>query len=180
MNRCKDALRDFTVWNQKPPFRGGERNDLVMPARARTGLVAAKRGTLAHLDAGMAVVFEDGIARFGARFLCYGGSGNVVVLPDARAYGGICELCVDAASGPCVYHCRDVTGLLLYIGCAKRWLRRKDVHERQTPWWPDVADVQVTHYQTIFEAARIERQAIDAESPLYNKQRRVPYRLPAA
>jgi hypothetical protein len=169
-------LTSFTHWGQEAPYRAGcpkyDRPAIVMPARSKTGLVAARRGDLAHLDDGIAVIFEGSRAQFGARFLCGGDSNDVAILLDARAYGGICEKCVDAAAGPCVYRCRDAAQVLLYIGSAERWLPRLSQHQGRTAWWPEVADVQVEHYRSIFEARAAEGLAIADEQPLYNKRRK--------
>jgi hypothetical protein len=96
----------------------------------------------------------------------------VNILADAGIYGGICYLCVDAAAGPCVYRCFDTSEALIYIGCAERWLIREQSHQKRTPWWPEVADIKITRYRTIFEACAAERRAIEAESPVHNRQHR--------
>lgn len=172
--KTDDPLTLFVCWKWTPPYRAphaGYRDQImpVVPVRSKTGIVAAKRGGRAHLDNGVAAIFEEGHARYAARFLCRGGSSNVNILADAEIYGGICYLCVDAAAGPCVYRCFDASKALIYIGCAERWLIREQAHQRRTPWWPDVADVKVARYRTIFEACAAERLAIDAEKPLHNR-----------
>ncbi len=168
-------LTEFVHWGKPAPYRAAhsewwtERTTIVMPVRSKTGLVASRQGGVAHLDDGVAVVFENGRARFGARFSCGEGSTNVAILADARAYGGVCERCVDAVAGPCVYRCFDAVPTLIYIGSAEKWLARLSGHRSRTPWWPEVANVQITRYPTIFEARGAERQAILAEHPKYNK-----------
>lgn len=171
-----DPLSDFIWGKRDAPYispRSMFRPAIpVMSVRSKTGLVAGKRGSFAHLDAGIAVVFEDRRARFGARFLCQGGSHNALILRDASAFGGVCEFCVDVAAGPCVYRCYDASGALVYIGCTQRFLKRKKAHEKNTPWWPEVADVQVQRYPTVFEAFAAEHLAILAENPRHNRQPR--------
>jgi hypothetical protein len=169
-----DPLTEFAHWRKPAPYRAeasdwSGRTTVVIPVRSKTGLVAARQGGLAHLDAGVAVIFEDGRARFGARFSCAGGSTDVAILPDASAYGGVCERCVDAVAGPCVYRCFNAAPALIYIGSAEKWLARLSGHRTRTPWWPEVADVKITRYPTIFEARAAERLAIEAENPVHNK-----------
>ena len=169
-----DPLTAFTHWGYPAPYRAERpeffRSATVVPVRTKTGLVAARRGGLAHLENGVAAEYVNGSCTgMGARFLCGGGSNSVAVLPDARAYGGVCVLCVDVAGGPAVYRCFSAAGALLYIGSTGFLMRRISTHVTQTPWWPEVADVRDVRYLTIFEARATERQAILAESPLYNK-----------
>jgi hypothetical protein len=167
----------FAFCDQDAPYRaesadGSRRTAVVVPVRSKTGLVAARRGELAHLDEGVAAVFEGDRLRFGARFACGSGSADVVILADASAHGGVCERCVDIVAGPCVYRCFDAAPALIYIGSAEKWLTREGNHRAHTPWWPEVADVQVTRYRSIFEARVAETAAIEAERPKYNKRPR--------
>ena len=168
-------LTPFAHWDWPAPYRFEStslgRTATVFPVRSKTGLVAARRGELAHLDDGVAALHEGGHVQFAARFLCAEGSKDVAVLADARTHGGVCEKCVDAAAGPCVYRCYSAAASLIYIGSTERWLRRLGTHQSQTPWWPEVVDGQRTHYRSIFEARAVETTAIDAEKPLYNKPR---------
>lgn len=169
-----DPLTEFTHWNRQAPYRTRgpryDRNSLVVPVRTKTGLVASRRGGIAHLEAGVAAEYFRGFYNgMGARFICGKGSNNIAVLPNADAYGGVCIQCEDVAAGPAVYRCFDAVGVLLYIGSTESRLKRLAIHSTRTPWWPDVADVQVTRYPTIFEARGAERMAIVAENPLHNK-----------
>jgi hypothetical protein len=141
-----------------------------MPVQSKTGLVAAKRGELAHLDVGVAAILESDHLRFGARFLCGGGSADVAILAGASAHGGVCERCVDVAAGPCVYRCFNAAPALIYIGSAEKWLGRLGNHRAHTPWWPEVTDVRIARYRSIFEARTAEIAAIEAEHPLHNKR----------
>lgn len=171
-----DPLTDFARWGRNAPFLATRKNydyrAMVVPVQSKTGLVASRRGGVLHLDAGIAAVFEQGQARFGARFLCAGGTINAAVVRDAGSYGYvICELCVDAKLGPGVYHCFGAGARLLYIGSSKTPLKRQKIHQSRTPWWPEVENVRVTRFPTEFEARAAERLAIDAELPPYNKPR---------
>lgn len=169
-----DPLTDFAQWGRPAPFLAKrpkyDFHALVVPVRSKTGLVAAKRGGIAHLDDGIAAVFRHGRARFGARYFCGPGTTDAVVLADARAYGDlICEFCVDAKLGPGVYRCFNAASRLIYIGASVTPLRRQKAHEARSSWWPEVADVQVTRYPTLFQARAAERLAIVAEDPVYNR-----------
>lgn len=173
-----DPLTDFAHWGKNAPFLATRPEYFyrayVVPVRSKTGIVASRRGGFAHYDAGIAAVIRNGKARFGARFMCGGYSIDAGILPNADAYGGICVLCADAKLGPGVYRFFGADSRLIYIGSSEAPLKRQRQHESSTPWWPEVADVQVQRYPTIFEARAAERIAIDAEKPLYNKPRNSP------
>jgi hypothetical protein len=168
-----DPLTEFTHHNRPAPYRIRHprlgRHVKVVPVRSKTGLVASRRGAIAHLDNGVAAVLEDDRLRFGARFMCGNGSNNVAILPDADTYGGICEACADAVAGPCVYRCLNASRLPIYIGSTERWFIRRRSHATRSPWWLEVADIQIQRYPTIFEARAVERLAIIGERPVHNK-----------
>jgi predicted GIY-YIG superfamily endonuclease len=69
---------------------------------------------------------------------------------------------------PSIYRAYDETGRLLYVGATSNLARRIKQHERGTPWWGDVADVDQEGYSTMSEALVAEADAINAESPLHN------------
>lgn len=169
-------LTPFAHWRWTAPYRTDaasfDRAAVVFPVRSKTGLVAGRQGALAHLDAGVAGVIEDGRIQFGARFLCAEGSVNVAILANPFAHGGVCEQCVDVVAGPCMYRCFNDAAALIYIGSAERWLRRLTNHRARTPWWSEVAEVRRTHYRSIFDARAAETKAIAIEQPLHNKRGR--------
>ncbi len=174
-------LTPFAYWGESAPYTAEHPRFYwqaqVVAVRSKTGLVAARRGGIAHLDDGVAAIFLGGRAQFGARFLCGSGSRDVAVLPNAKAYGGICERCVDIAAGLCVYRCYDASDALLYIGSTECRIKRLQIHGKRTSWWPEVADIKIQRFPTIFEASAAERLAILAENPLHNK---IPRRRGAA
>lgn len=146
---------------------------LYMRARCKTGIVAARNGSTAHLPAEFRTWFRpDGSARFRAEFLCGGATGDAVVLSSAEDAAAMCAVCEDTAKGPCVYRCFDSGTRLIYIGSAKARLKRLMGHESQSQWWPEVAEVTAEHFPTLFQARVAERLAIKVEMPLYNKQYR--------
>lgn len=179
-----DPLTDFAIWKRDAPFLAKPPKyyyrALVVPVRSKTGIVAARRGSIAHLDDGIAAVIRNGRARFGARFLCGGYSLNAGVLPNADAYGGVCAVCADAKLGPGVYRFLNAAGDAIYIGSSEKPLKRQRQHQSTSPWWPEVADVEVRRYPTIFEASAAERIAQDAEEPIHNRPRNGPRRRHAA
>jgi hypothetical protein len=169
-----DPLTDFVYWRQSAPYLAKPPKyayrAMIVPVRSKTGLVASRRGGIAHLENGIAAEFiKSACVGMGARFLCGGGSKDIAVLPNADVYGGICERCEDVAAGPAVYRCFDTAGALLYIGSTESLLKRLGIHSTRTSWWAEVADVKDVRYPTIFEARGAERQAIIAENPLYNR-----------
>jgi hypothetical protein len=168
-----DPLTDFTHGGWDAPYFATSRDEVrrtrVVAVHPKTPYVAARRGDFVHLHAGVAAVFERNAARFGARFLCDGASNDVEVLANADAHGGLCVYCEDTAKGPCVYRCFNAVRLLIYIGSTEKYLRRIRRHESRTPWWPEVADIQVERCPTLFQARAAERLAIKAEKPLHNK-----------
>lgn len=170
-----DPLVDFAIWGKNAPFLAKrpqyDYRALVVPVRSKTGIVAARRGSIAHLDDGIAAVIRNGRARFAARFLCGGHSLNAGVLANADAYGGVCAVCADAKLGPGVYRFFNAAGRVIYIGSSEKPLKRQRQHQSNSPWWPEVADVQVIRYPTIFEASAAERIATDAEEPIHNRPR---------
>jgi hypothetical protein len=169
-----EPLTAFTHWGHPAPYLAKPPDFLVrtrvVAVRPKTPYVACRTGAIAHLHNGVAAMFDNNAARFGARFLCGGCSTDVVVLRDADMYGGVCPFCEDAAEGPCVYRCFNAARDLIYIGSAEKFLRRLQGHESRTPWWPEVAETAADRFPTIFEARAAERLAILAEQPLYNKQ----------
>ena len=70
-----------------------------------------------------------------------------------------------------IYRLYDEAGDLLYIGTTRRWLvDRLTQHRRTQPWWPEVASVSLERQRTPWDALDVERAAIKAERPRYNKR----------
>ena len=173
-------LFDFAHWRSRRPVPGRaaavhDRRGMVLPAQSKTGLRRkARTGYLACTsDAGMAVMYEDGKARFGARFLCYGESVDAVVLADASAYSDeICESASPSCSalllGPAVYRHLDAAKSAIYIGSSKNPVQRQWLHGNASHWWPEVAEVTYGPYPTLLVARVAEREAIRAERPIHN------------
>lgn len=59
-------------------------------------------------------------------------------------------------------------GRLLYIGITVSVLGRWAGHERDKPWWPEVASATLTHYPSREAVLAAEREAIVAEQPEHN------------
>jgi len=68
-----------------------------------------------------------------------------------------------------LYRHFDADGVLLYIGIsgAESW-RRKE-HAKKSPWFPEVARTTTETVIGRVEALKVERAAIQAENPKYNK-----------
>ena len=70
-----------------------------------------------------------------------------------------------------VYRCYDDFGHLLYVGTTNS-LMRFFTHDRGSPWFSQVAGINVTHYKTRLLALKEETRAIIKEHPIYNLKRR--------
>jgi hypothetical protein len=158
----------------KPVRRGGL---VELKATCKTGIVASQTGPLAHYSDKFWAYYQDGRIRYCADYQCGNGNCNVIILASADDHYGMCEVCEDAAKGPCVYRCFNAAGDLLYIGSAKAYLRRMQAHWTQSKWWPEVADTKVERFPTLLAARGAELHAIKTENPIENRQRpgrRVP------
>lgn len=73
-------------------------------------------------------------------------------------------------SGPrcTIYRAFDGNGVLLYIGRSTRVEARLREHEKYAPWASQVARWEVTECADWWDALSAEREAIEAEAPLYN------------
>ena len=169
-----DPLRPFTDGQRTAPyiFRIPDRTDiLVTPVRCKTDLVTTKAG-LVHHGIAFASVLEGNRIRMGARWACGYASANVVLLADTGKLG-TCPACKDKVDPlACVYRCLDANGDLLYIGSTNQRHQRFRTHEYKSPWWPQVADIELQKFPTILEARVAEAQAIYAENPPCNRQGR--------
>lgn len=144
-------------------------------SRCKTGVVAARYGALAHFPREFTTIFgPGGGTRFCAKFLCGGTTSQAVILSGTGDAPAVCTACEDAAKGPGVYRCFNAARQPVYIGSAVVVLKRLAGHESRSPWWPEVSDVKVERFPTIFQARAAERLAIKAEAPLHNKQYRRP------
>lgn len=68
-----------------------------------------------------------------------------------------------------LYRLYDADGQLLYIGVTTYPPKRFVEHERDKPWWPDVARHHVEWIDGRERAETAERCAIAAEGPRYNR-----------
>lgn len=144
---------------------------VLVRSRCKTGVVAARYGALAHFPREFTTAFgPGGETRFCAKFLCGGTTSQAVILSGTGDARTVCAACEDAAKGPGVYRCLNAGRQPVYIGSAVVVLKRLSAHESRSPWWPEVADVKVERFPTIFQARAAERLAIKAEMPLHNEQ----------
>jgi excinuclease UvrABC nuclease subunit len=67
-----------------------------------------------------------------------------------------------------VYRMFDEAGDLLYIGKSNQFMGRVHQHAETKGWWPEVANISITHYPCRCTAEDAERDAIVAEMPKYN------------
>lgn len=162
-------LTPFVSWGWPAPYTWHGKHQ-ILPVRCKSGLAMARTGSIAHQVTAVATWFYGAKAWYGARWQCTGGSRDVVLLASADSHGGICRRCQDAAAGPCVYRCYGNAGDLLYIGSTGNRSLRIGSHRSQSPWWPEIADIQYQSFPTIFEARTAERHAIETEHPAFNRQ----------
>lgn len=67
---------------------------------------------------------------------------------------------------------------LLYIGIAEHWPSRLNSHRSDKPWFGEVIQVRLVHYQSRAEAAQAEREMIRTECPRHNVQHNRETRQP--
>jgi len=68
-----------------------------------------------------------------------------------------------------VYRNFDATGNLLYVGVSRRPGARHAAHEKESPWYANVATTTYTRYRTRSEAHAEEARIIREERPLHNR-----------
>lgn len=74
-----------------------------------------------------------------------------------------------------LYRLRDMNAELLYVGITRDWPTRMTQHQRDKPWWSDVAAVELVKvHGTRQQIEAIERAVIKTEQPTYNKTHNVP------
>lgn len=138
------------------------------PAVCKTGLAASSRKMKVHRVEWMKTRVINGRLCCWAQWVCGGDSIDAVVIADPEPFGGVCQRC--ALMGWFTYHCFTADRVLLYIGSTgDRYMRFKG-HARQSPWWLEVADIQLTEYPDETAARVAEALAINAEHPVHNKQ----------
>jgi predicted GIY-YIG superfamily endonuclease len=70
-----------------------------------------------------------------------------------------------------VYRLYDKQGTLLYVGMSSNPETRCAHHACDKAWWPDVADRKEVWFDTRVDAGVAERDAIQRENPVHNKER---------
>jgi predicted GIY-YIG superfamily endonuclease len=68
-----------------------------------------------------------------------------------------------------VYRMYDADGGLLWIGTSLNVPSRLAQHRSERGWWPEVARIDIQHFDDLRVAARTEVEAIKLEAPRYNK-----------
>lgn len=70
-----------------------------------------------------------------------------------------------------VYRCFDADGRLLYVGCSMNPEERMKEHRKFRPWWTNrVTRMTLEGFPDQSAGLAAERQAIQTEHPLYNRQ----------
>lgn len=79
-----------------------------------------------------------------------------------------------------LYRLRDMNADLLYVGITRDWPTRMTQHQRDKPWWSDVAAVELVKvHGTRQQIEAIERAVIKTEQPTYNKTHNAEVRVAA-
>lgn len=73
-----------------------------------------------------------------------------------------------------VYRCYNEAGALMYVGIADNLGQRLRRHDRDAPWWNDVASIRIERYEERADALAAERRTIRMAQPIYNKIARIP------
>lgn len=138
----------------------------VFAVQAPGELAAGKRGARAHYVASAAGVVLGGVTHYAARWLCGPGSPAVEFFTSL----GTRELCARCAGKrrTAVYRCYSTTGQLLYVGCTGDRVGRVQYHQRNAPWWSEVARTEYQEFEVAGDAWGSEPRIIAAEAPLYN------------
>jgi len=112
---------------------------------------------------------DTGKTWYEATWECGGSSIRALIVENPEQFGGVCGRCEALLTSAIVYRCYSADGQLLYIGSCINWDARVGLHEKDSPWWPEVARVDKVPQPDINEARRVETAAIKAEAPLHNK-----------
>jgi len=67
-----------------------------------------------------------------------------------------------------LYRHFDANGNLLYVGISISAMVRLSQHKDFSPWYADVARVEIENFPTRQDAMRAEREAVRTESPTHN------------
>ena len=73
-----------------------------------------------------------------------------------------------------LYRHFDADGVLLYVGISFNALKRTSEHMKCSPWAGDIKRIEIDEFATRKSAMIAETDAIQAEKPLYNKQKTKP------
>lgn len=82
-------------------------------------------------------------------------------------------------AGQFVYVHADSSGAVLYVGMSHDIRTRHDHHSKRSPWWPDVATIELSSQATIADAQAEERRLIHLHNPPHNHERHAPPLHPA-
>lgn len=87
---------------------------------------------------------------------------SVELLPPAR----VADVAEDVPH--VLYRAFNGANLLLYVGISLSPAQRFAAHEREKPWWVDVAIIRLEHFPNRETAEVAEQIAIRVEQPVYN------------
>lgn len=67
-----------------------------------------------------------------------------------------------------LYRHFDGAGILLYVGISLSAINRLEAHRKTSPWFWNIARVEVQRFPTREQCEHAEKTAIDTERPLFN------------
>lgn len=70
-----------------------------------------------------------------------------------------------------LYRAYDTEDRLLYVGCSTNIKQRLQTHAAKAPWWPQVRNIRMEHFEDSGAAFRAEGRAIRGEHPIHNQVR---------
>jgi hypothetical protein len=109
----------------------------------------------------------------GRGLLLVGARDTSTVRRDVTASPVYSEI-VPTAPGRYVYRLWSADDACLYVGCCgerslQRVGTRLSAHQREKPWWPQVARIDVASFEQIADFVAEEVAQISAERPTHNK-----------
>lgn len=170
-----DVLTPIAHWGWKPPYSTDQARSrgsfagsaYITRVHSKSGLTISHGGRTAHRIRVIGAHVSRGRIRYGARYLCYQGSTNVLLLPEDPADVPFCQRCA-TGDRPVVYRLFDAQDRLLYIGSTDNSNHRYEYHRCMQTWWPDVARKEEREFPLLAAARIAEQKAIDTERPLHN------------
>jgi predicted GIY-YIG superfamily endonuclease len=130
----------------------------------------AGQGRPLHRVIGGRAIWDHGeLIDYYVRFRCKAETARPHLYWDPPEDTAFCDDCLLWGYGePMVYQAFDAAGSLVYVGYSSRVDKRLKQHARNSPWWPNVARVELTRFPSDKEALASERALIKQQLPRHN------------